>query len=213
MINKLGVLFTSLFVFFFVRVGDANAHVTVRPAEVGVGSFTTFTVGVPNERDEDSTIMVRLVLPEGLNHVSPLVKPGWTLEIVRGEENMDTESMEEGGHDEAPVTELVWKGGSVPPGFKEEFGFSAQAPVEVGAIKWNAYQTYSDGSVVAWDRERDPEQDDFSEFGPYSQTEVVNDLVASDTEGAEGKDNTRMLSIVAIFLSVAAIGLSLTKRQ
>ena len=71
---------------------EASAHVGVKPSEVGVGSFQTFTVGVPNERDVPTT-QVRLVLPEGLEHITPNVKQGWTIEVVHAE----SESMEGGG--------------------------------------------------------------------------------------------------------------------
>jgi uncharacterized protein YcnI len=84
-----------------LAVSPAFAHVVVRPAQVGVGAFQTFTVGVPNEKDK-ATVAVRLVLPEGLGHVSPNVKPGWTIELVHEEAKaMEGESAMEGDDDHA----------------------------------------------------------------------------------------------------------------
>src|SRR5687768_3143391 len=56
----------------------ASAHVTVKPAEVLTASFQTFTVSVPNEKDEPA-IEVRVLIPPGLQHVMPTVKPGWNI--------------------------------------------------------------------------------------------------------------------------------------
>ena len=50
-----------LFVVLFAAV-SVSAHVSVRPEEVGIGTFQTFTVGVPNEKDSPTTAL-RLVIP------------------------------------------------------------------------------------------------------------------------------------------------------
>ena len=155
----------------------AMAHVVVKPAEVGVSKFQTFTTGVPNEKDAP-TIQVRLVIPEGLNHVSPNVKPGWQIEIKKSGEGED-----------AKVTEIIWSGGSIPSGFRDEFVFSAQAPKEETSLNWKAYQTYQDGEVVAWDQEP---KEGTEESKPYSVTKVIKDLGATPAPSAskeQGHDN------------------------
>jgi uncharacterized protein YcnI len=155
----------------------ASAHVVVRPNEVGVGAYQTFLVSVPTEKDI-ATTEVRLVIPEGLQSARPNVKPGWNVTIVK-----------EGEGEEAVVTELIWKGGSVPADMRDEFYFSAKTPATPGELIWKAYQTYSDGSVVAWDAtaEEQPKdeagEDDFSSKGPYSKTMVIDDL-SEETEPA-----------------------------
>lgn len=148
----------------------ASAHVTVKPNQVGVGAWQTFNVSVPVERDV-ATVGIRLVIPEGLEYVTPNVKPGWNIKTVK---------MGEG--EAAMVHEVSWTGGSIPTERRDDFYFSAHVPATEGTLQWKAYQTYADGVVVSWDiNEADQPKDangeeDFSSKGPYSETKVINDL-------------------------------------
>lgn len=186
-----------------VSVVPAFAHVVVKPNTAGVASFQTFTVGVPNEK-ESPTIGIRLVIPDGVTHVSPNVKPGWTI----------TEKKSGDGED-AKVTEIDWTGGVIPVGQRDEFLFSAQVPAAETTIAWKAYQTYQDGDVVAWDH--DPKESD-KNTTPYSTTQVINDL--SSTQTSEGTQSHEVqeskqwqgLTMVALVLSVLAIGMQLRKK-
>lgn len=189
----------------------AQAHVTVKPAQVGVGAFQTFTVSVPSEKPIPTTA-VRLVLPEGLHHVSPTVKPGWTINLVK---------------DGDEVKEIVWTGGSIPAEFRDEFTFSSQVPSEEGTVMWKAYQTYRDGSVVAWELGSGDQQpkkadgtNDYSSSGPASTTKIVNDLDAKPaapqqqtamTEGNTKSSDSLLVSMIAVILSVFAIYLAKRK--
>ncbi len=193
----------------------ASAHVTVKPNEVGVGAWQTFNVSVPVERDV-ATVGIRLVIPEGLEYVTPNVKPGW---------NVKTMKMGEG--EEAMVHEITWTGGSIPAERRDDFFFGTHVPATEGTLKWKAYQTYADGVVVSWDiDEADQPKDasgeeDFSSKGPYSETKIINDLakeetpvVAAPTE-KEGKDRmkdgrgcwglTLGTSLIALILSAYAV--------
>jgi uncharacterized protein YcnI len=186
------------------------AHVVVRPAEVGVATRTNFTVSVPTEED-NPTVSVRLVIPEGLRSVRPNVKAGWTIQLLKSGEG-----------EEAKITEIVWSGGSIPAEQRDEFIFSAQAPAEETSLNWKAYQTYSDGLVVAWDT--DPKEVEEYEKNnppaegtdhndsapkPYSVTKVMNDLKAtpqgvSTVVSSTSQTNNNLplvLSVVAILLS------------
>jgi hypothetical protein len=58
---------------------------------------------------------------------------------------------EDGDEKVERVSEISWTGGNIPAGQRDEFLFSAQAPASSTTIPWKAYQTYADGSVVAWD--------------------------------------------------------------
>jgi uncharacterized protein YcnI len=62
-----------------VTAGAASAHVTVSPTNVPAGQDTTLTFTVPDEKDDASTVALRLVLADGaaLHEVSVLSKPGW----------------------------------------------------------------------------------------------------------------------------------------
>ncbi len=208
--------FLSLLVFTM----PVFAHVVVKPNQAGVGSFQTFTIGVPNER-EVATVGVRLVIPDGLEHVSPNVKPGWKITV--NEEDINTEmSTEMSEHAEHKVVEIVWSGGNIPTGQRDDFLFSAKVPANETTLSWKAYQTYADGQVVSWELTPDMEQPkdakgapDYSKFGPASATKVINDLSASAQESGKEKRSMKgnSLSLVAIALSVVALGLQFTKKK
>lgn len=217
------VLVITLALGFFVN--PVMAHVTVKPAEVGVGKYQTFNVSVPNEK-QVATTGVRLVIPAGLEHVSPNVKPGWNVRIVKAGESMKGPVLNTGevAPDPETVTEIVWTGGSIPEGQRDDFFFSAKTPADAGELKWMAYQTYADGVTVAWDLDKNAQPkdasgvDDFSASGPYSVTKVVNDLVEATPNPGEIKaadmqsgNLPLMLSVVAIIVSGFAIGISLRK--
>ncbi len=177
-------------------MGVASAHVTVKPAEVGVGAFQTFTTDVPTEGDF-ATTNVRLVLPDGLHYVSPNVKTGWQVDVKKTGEGED-----------AKVTEITWSGGTVPVGLRDEFSFSAQAPSKVTTLQWKAYQTYADGKVVAWDQAPSADSHDEESVKPYSETKVVDDLSAPATEKQDLTAQNR--ANVAIVLSILALLISLS---
>jgi uncharacterized protein YcnI len=178
---------------FLSTTKGASAHVVVKPGEVGVGSFQTFTVSVPVEKD-NPTNAVRLVLPKGLKHITPTVKQGWTTQV--GPENKEGE-----------VTEITWFGGSIPPHYRDEFTFSAQVPPSPTTLQWKAYQIYDDGATVNWDQ--DPatiKGHDITDKGPYSTTKVINDLSTTEesntTSTPPQKDNMPLyLSLIAVLMS------------
>ena len=108
---------------FFIFVPLAFAHVVVKPAEIPIGAFQTFMVGVPNEAETPVTEL-RLVIPEGVNHVTPNVKQGWDIEVKKTGEG-----------DHAKVSEIIWSGGAIPTGQRDEFNFSGQVP-ETETTSW-----------------------------------------------------------------------------
>jgi uncharacterized protein YcnI len=173
----------------------AFAHVAVKPAQVGIGTFQTFQTGVPNEKDIAVT-GVKLVIPAGLNEVSPNVKPGWEINVVK---------------DGDTVKEIDWTGGSIPAGQRDDFVFSAQAPAKASTIAWKAYQTYADGSVTAWDQKPDGKHG--VDSTPYSETKVVNDLAAAQSSSADSHNDstdTSDKSNLGVILGIAGIALGAT---
>jgi len=184
----------------------ALAHVTVKPGEAGLASYQTFTVSVPVEKDLPTTGL-RLLLPEGLSSVIPNAKAGWTISVKVLPANPASPPAADGERPRRQVTEIIWSGGSIPAGQRDDFAFSAKLPATASTLVWKAYQQYQDGSELAWDR--DPKEpapktasgrSDFSKFGPYSTTRVVNDLNTDKTWTAQ----------LPLWLSLAALLVSLT---
>ena len=185
----------------------ASAHVVVKPAEVITAGFQTFTAGVPNEKDI-SVVKLKLDMPEGLNYVSPTVKPGWTIETEK-----------EGTGDDAVIKSITWSNGSIDAGLRDEFTFSAQVPAKDTELQWKAYQTYSDGTVVAWDQKE--EKEGVENSGPYSVTKVVTkteadtltDTASNASKAAESKaDTSLLLAIAALLVGAGGVYLAIRKK-
>lgn len=170
--------------------GAAFAHVVVKPAETAVGSFDTYTVSVPNEK-EVAVTGVKLDVPKGLSYVTPTTKPEWTIDV---EKDGDT------------VRSITWKDGTVPAGQRQDFTFSAQAPSAAGDITWKAYQTYADGTVVAWDKAPTNSDAEGGNSGPFSVTKVTDDTEAAEVASATPSTTLALvISIVAVVLSAASL--------
>lgn len=173
-----------------------SAHVVVSPSEVGAGAFQTFTTSVPNEKNVPTTAL-RLVIPDGLKEVMPTVKPGWKITVKKS------------GDD---VTEIDWKGGSIPVGMRDEFTFSAQAPADATTLQWKVYQTYADKTVVSWDQTptSGDEDDDSGSSGPYSTTKVINDLsdsASATNSSASGNNQAGAYVLAGVALALAIMAL------
>lgn len=198
------------------------AHVTVKPDQVGVGMYQTFNVSVPNEKD-NPTVGLRLVIPAGLEHVLPNVKPGWNIEIRKAGESMKGPVLNNGmpALNSETVTEIVWTGGFIGVGMRDDFFFSAKTPAEPGELQWKAYQTYSDGTIVAWDLAKDDSlHEDDSNSGPYSITRITDDLaekaVQAETEQINANQSGNLplyLSVLAVILAGLGIGIALRNRS
>ncbi len=196
---KLRIIFSFLGILCLVHVfaQSAFAHVVVKPSEVAVGSRQTFTVAVPVEK-EISTVAVRLVVPADLSSVMPNVKQGWKI---------STKKLDGG------TMEILWSGGVIPTGQRDEFAFSAKVPAKETDIIWKAYQTYQDGSVVSWDKSEAEFDESDKSIGPFSTTSVIDDLTPKPTAADAANDRVNLLSIAALAMSAFAISMQLFSRK
>ncbi len=185
----------------------ASAHVVVKPAEVVTAGFQTFTVGVPNEKDLNVT-NIKLVMPDGLNYVSPTQKSGWKISVEK-----------EGTGEDATIKSISWSDGTIEAGFRDEFTFSAQVPEKATVLQWKAYQSYADGTVVAWDQAEEKEGDEKS--GPFSVTKVVAttesetlinnaDKTASNAKG--NADTALYIAVAGLLVAFGAVYLATKKK-
>lgn len=177
-----------------------SAHVVVRPSEAAAASFQTFTIGVPNEKDIPTT-SVKLVIPNGLKYVSPTQKTGWSIDIEK-----------EGANETAAVKSITWSGSSVGVGFRDDFTFSAQVPAQVAELQWKAYQTYSDGTVVSWDKASEGSgHEKSSESGPFSVTKVVSNTEesASVQRASQAAADAKTAANRSLYIGVAGVVLGL----
>jgi uncharacterized protein YcnI len=228
-LKKIFTIFITLVATLGLNVAPAFAHAVVKPSTAGVGAFTDFSLGVPSEKDA-ATVKVQLIIPAGLKNVSPIVKSApWKVEVKQVPD--PSGNVDDDGKPAMVVSEIDWTGGSVPAHQKDFFMISAQVPAQATELDWKVVQTYSDGSVVNWDKtaadqpKDDSGKPDFSKFGPYSKTMVVNDLNASPTPvpaksagtevPSQGGSNSAALwvGIVALVLAIIALGLNFMPKK
>lgn len=225
--KKISLSILGIFITLLISVNQAFAHAVVKPNTAGVGAFTDFTLGVPSEKDA-ATTKVKLYIPEGISFVTPVVKSGWNIEVINSAKMGEPDD----DGNVSPIPEaIVWSGNSIPGHQKDFFMFSTQVPAEETELQWKVEQTYSDGSVVSWTKTEDEQpkdengNPDFSEFGPFSKTKVVNDLKDSSTTMA-GKDATTDansadskgtlalgLSIIALIGSGTTLWMQMNKKK
>jgi uncharacterized protein YcnI len=199
MIKKLLAIISVAGLIVGLSSGIASAHVVVQPKQVETAAFQSFTTGVPNEKTVAVT-KLRLVIPDGLQHVTPNVKPGWSIDIAK-----------EGNGEDAKVKEITWSGGQIPAGQRDDFVFNAQAPDKSTTLQWKAYQTYADGEEVAWDQSPASDagaDDDAGGAHPYSETSVVEQADDDTTDQASVNNSQKTRTSIAVALSVVALVMS-----
>lgn len=148
----------------FSVAGIASAHVVVKPSDVKTGTFQTFNVSVPTEKD-NPTVSIKLEVPEDISSARPSVKAGWTIKTDK-----------EGTGEDAKITAITWSGGEIGAGYRDDFTFSAKTPDHPMDIEWKVHQTYQDGTVVSWDQPSGSDTDsEDSTTGPFSVTKVVTE--------------------------------------
>lgn len=200
---------STAFIIAFGTIAPASAHVTVSPNEATTASYQTFTISVPNEKSIP-TVSVKLLIPEVIGSATPTQKAGW--QIVK-------EMTGEG--DSQRTTSLTWEGGSIADGTRDEFTFSAKLPEKATDLQWKAYQTYADGTVVAWDQDEHGNHGHGGNSGPFSVTKVAEqseaDIAATKTDQAAkdaqtNAERTLYISVGALLLSAVTMGVALRKK-
>lgn len=134
----------------------ASAHVTVSADNPAPGSFTVYTVRVPNESDGAATVRVEVQLPESLATGRYQPKSGWNLSVEDGV--------------------FVAEGGSIAVGEFDEFYLQGRNPEDETTLVFPAIQVYDDGEEVAWTGEAESDT-------PASRLEIT---ASSAGEGESG---------------------------
>ena len=194
MLKKKALIFISAVTLSLVGfTAAASAHVSVKPAESAAGSWETYTMKVPVEKNEPTTKVV-LKLPAGVEFQQYQPIPGWKTSVSK--------------HDDKAVS-VTWeaKDGGIQPGQFQQFTFVAKNPEKSGDAAWDAYQYYKDGSIVEWTGDEKADT-------PHSITKITKSASVTDAHGAEqsneeSKSGVSALDIAAIVLSAAAIILSI----
>lgn len=207
------VLAAAVAALAFATAADAHVTVTAPGAQRG-GSDQEITFRVPVEKQADTTALT-VVLPTSTPIASVLVEPlpGWT--HVQKTSRLATPIKTDDGDITSAVTQITWTaqaGHALKPG---EFGaftvIAGQLP-DASSITFRALQTYSDGSVVRWIETPAPG----SNAEPENPAPVLTLAAAEDaashpasTPSSASDTGAVVLSVVALVLAVAAVGLAL----
>lgn len=179
----------------------ALAHVVVTPQAASADSYQTFSISVPSER-QSTTTSIRILIPDGATAVRPTVKPGWAISEKTEPRASST------------VTEILWTGGEIPPGFRDDFSFSIRTPHD-GALAWKAYQTYEDDAVVSWDQAPAAHNEHTPGFshetatsGPYSLT-----TLSAAAHADHAAHDSLLLPLIALAISIGTFATVMKKTK
>lgn len=133
----------------------ADAHVRATADNPSSGGFSAVTFRVPNESDTAGTVKLSVELPTQTPfvYVSTKPVPGWT--VTAPKKKLPTPYDLDGTSITEAVQTVTWtadKGTQIAPGEYQEFSISVGPLPEPGTVLLPATQTYSDGTVVAWDQ-------------------------------------------------------------
>ncbi len=177
------VAIAAVTAFSLLAPAAAQAHVSIHPNEVPVGSFATLDIRVPNEMESANTVKLAVQVPPGFLDVSAEYMPGWSVEVKTAKLAKPVQT--EDGEVTEEVKEIVWTGdgkqGKIPPGQFVSFPISTEIPGKAGEeLSFKTLQYYDNGEVVRWiggasSEEPAPQVDVTAEGG------VLQDVAGSET--------------------------------
>jgi periplasmic copper chaperone A len=217
---RAAVLLAGCAVALGVMAGTAFAHITVSATggQAVQGGTAELTFRVPNEMDNANVTEVQVQVPTAHPIAQFLVKPvpGWnvTVQTVKLTHPITTDD----GTFAVAVSEVTWSGGSIPPGYYQDFSVSADPlPSGVGQIVFKALQTYSNGQIVRWIQlpqagEPAPEYPaptlTLAPAGTAATT-TADSASRPAAQAAAGSDNTPALAVGIAGLVAGLLGLAM----
>jgi periplasmic copper chaperone A len=133
--------------------GIASAHVSVSSTDATAGGYGTVVFTVPDESDTASTTRIRVQIPDATPLASVRVQPvpGWT--VTETPHTLAKPLTDDDGDQitsAVSVIDFTATAGGIAPGQFQQFLLSVGPLPKAGSITFNAVQTYSDGTEVAW---------------------------------------------------------------
>jgi uncharacterized protein YcnI len=201
----------------------AQAHVHVRPDSTVAGGDAELAFRVPSESTTASTTALTITLPQDqpFPEIAARATPGWTVKVATDPLPkpvvIEGTTLTEAAH---TVTWTAKPGYAVPPEQYQDFYLSVGPLPEAGDVVFAARQTYSDGSVVAWDQQTvagadEPEHPAPSfTVTPAASTEAGNGTAADAGAAASSTDDfSRWLGAAGLLAGLGAIGLLVARRS
>jgi periplasmic copper chaperone A len=116
----------------FSTAGAAQAHVSLTPQSTAAGAYQVLRFGVGHGCDGQATTALRIEIPDGVASARPQPKPGWTLQIERGEAEH--------------VRAITWRGALQADQF-DEFLIQVHLPAAAGPLAFPAVQSCGTAEV------------------------------------------------------------------
>ena len=190
----------------------AQAHVSLHPNEVPVGSFATLDIRVPNETDNANTVKLAVQFPPGFIDVSTEYMPGWSAEVKTTKLAKPVQT--DDGEVTEGVREIVWTGhgaeGKLPPGQFLNFPISTEIPGKAGEeLAFKVLQYYDDGEVVRWIGPPDSEEP-APQIDVTAEGGVLQDVAGSETAPPSPSGESASASESSSGSSGASKGLGVT---
>ncbi|WP_248064030.1 YcnI family protein [Paenibacillus silvae] len=157
---------------FMLFASFASAHVTVNPSNAQTGAWQMYTIKVPSEKELPTT-KITLKVPKEVTFKQYQPLTGWKISTEK--------------NDSKEVTSITWEvdgdNQGILAGQFQQFNFVAQNPKNEAEVAWDAFQYYSDGSIVEWTGQPD-------DNNPHSITTISEDpAVAGNAAASDGHDS------------------------
>ncbi|MFE9258467.1 YcnI family protein [Streptomyces sp. NPDC006879] len=212
--------------------GTAFAHVSVQPGQAEKGGYATISFKVPNERDQASTNKLEVNFPTDhpLASVMPQEVPGWTATVTKTK--LAKPLTLHGKQITEAVSKVTWTGGTIKPGFFQQFPVSVgQLPEDADQMVFKALQTYDNNEVVRWIEEAEEGAEEPQHpapvltltaatggghhGGPADEKDTKAEAEGEhDTHAADASDTTaRTLGILGILAGAAGVAFGLLARR
>jgi periplasmic copper chaperone A len=171
--------------------GPASAHIEPEEEEVAAGSSGDLTLVVPHGCDESPTKQLTIQIPESVVEVSPLVHPGWKIEMK--EEPLETPITAEDGDEitehVSEVTFTAARGNELDPHMRDKFTVNFGAPDTPGeTLFFKTIQTCVEGETP-WIEEFDGEGEEPEHPAPAMTVTEATGGEHGDGEEAEATDD------------------------
>jgi uncharacterized protein YcnI len=193
----------------------ASAHLSVQPEVLEGGGFSVVSFRVPNERDDASTVRLRVLFPADhpLGSVQTTPVPGWRVTTATRELEEPVELF--GSKLTEVISQVTWTatGRGIGPGQFQDFDLSLGALPDSGELIFRTIQTYSGGEQVNWNQVAVDESVEPERPAPVlTLAAPAEGDVAEDPPAATASPVALVLSGAALLVAVAAMALALTRR-
>lgn len=151
----------------------AGAHVELDVPSAPAGASYSARLRVTHGCKGSPTTGVAVLLPEGVQGVRPMPKPGWLLETRTGKLSRPYEF--HGRKITEEVTQVIWSGGKLDGAHYDEFAILMRLPATAGKVYFKVIQT-CDHRRIEWTQVPAPGRSVHDYPEPAAELEITDAL-------------------------------------